>query len=192
MYRTNSRKQQEFPDFYLPFSGHLDPDNRWIALARLVPWELVDEIYAEALRNDRGAPALPSRLAFGAILIKERLGLTDRETVEAIRENPYLQFFIGNEEFIQSLPFDASLMVGFRKRFGEQGLTQISEAIALASIEQARQHEAANDTNDQEDDSPPSEADTTANDANDTRSTSVFASSESCTKQTRVGSTTGS
>jgi len=41
-------------------------------------------------------------VALGALLIKERLGLTDRETVEAIQENPYLQFFIGYEEFSEA------------------------------------------------------------------------------------------
>jgi hypothetical protein len=133
MYRRNCPQQSEFPDFYLPFSGHLDPENRWIQLARLVPWPLAEEIYHEDLCEDFGAPIVPSRTALGALLVKERLGLTDRETVEAIRENPYLQFFIGLEEFTQEKPFDASLMVDFRKRFGEEGMRRIAEAIALAS-----------------------------------------------------------
>lgn len=137
MYRSNSSEQLEFPDFYLPFSGHLDPENRWVVLARLVPWKLAEEIYLESLCDDFGAPALPARVALGALLIKERLQLTDRETVEAIQENPYLQFFIGCEEFTHERPFDASVMVDFRKRFGEEGLARINEAVALASIPEA-------------------------------------------------------
>lgn len=136
MYRRQSTQQLEFADFYLPFSGELDPENRWIGLAELVPWELAEEIYVTHLCEDFGQPIIPARTALGALLIKERLGLTDRETVEAIRENPYLQFFIGLEEFTQDKPFDASLMVDFRKRFGEEGLQQIAEAIALASLPQ--------------------------------------------------------
>jgi hypothetical protein len=31
------------------------------------------------------------------LIIKARLGLTDEELVEQIKENPYLQFFIGLE-----------------------------------------------------------------------------------------------
>jgi len=142
MYRSGSGGQLEFPDFYLPFSGHLDPDNRWVAMARLVPWELAEEIYLESLCDDFGAPALSARVALGALLIKERLGLTDRETVETIRENPYLQFFLGFEEFSQKRPFDASVMVDFRKRFGEDGISQISEAIALASVSEAMNPDA--------------------------------------------------
>lgn len=135
MYRSH-RQQLEFPDFYLPFSGELDPDNRWVKLASLVPWELAEEIYHADLCEDFGAPVVPSRVALGALIIKERLRLTDRETVETIRENPYLQFFIGNPEFTQDRPFDASLMVDFRKRFGEDGMQRIAEAVALKSLGQ--------------------------------------------------------
>jgi IS5 family transposase len=134
MYCSDNRQQLEFPDFYLPFSGHLDPNNRWVALARLVPWELAETIYHADLCKDSGQPIVPARVALGALLIKERLGLTDRETVETIQENPYLQFFIGTEEFTQEPPFDASLMVDFRKRFGEEGVQRMAEAIALASL----------------------------------------------------------
>lgn len=139
MYRSSSRRQREFPDFYLPFSGHLDPENRWVVLARLVPWELAEQIYHEGLCEDFGAPIVPSRTALGALLVKERLGLTDRETVAAIQENPYLQFFIGCEEFTSDRPFDASLMVDFRKRFGETGMQRIGAAIALGSLQQTEQ-----------------------------------------------------
>ncbi len=38
-----------------------------------------------------GAPAKSGRLAYGALLIKERLGLTDEETAEQVQENPDLQ-----------------------------------------------------------------------------------------------------
>lgn len=148
MYRSKNRQQMEFPDFYLPFSGHLDPENRWVALAQLVPWELAEEIYHADLCKDSGQPIVPSRVALGALLVKERLGLTDRETVETIQENPYLQFFIGLEEFSQDRPFDASLMVDFRKRFGEDGMQRMAEAIALASLPEA---EAESD----EDSEPP-------------------------------------
>jgi len=143
MYRSKNHRQLEFPDFYLPFSGHLAPENRWIALAQLVPWELAEEVYHADLCEDFGAPIVPSRTALGALLIKERLGLTDRETVEAIQENPYLQFFIGFEEFTQDRPFDASLMVDFRKRFGEEGIQRMSEAVALAVLQEAMLQETS-------------------------------------------------
>jgi len=55
-------------------------------------------------------------MALGALIIKARLGLTDKELVEQIKENPYLQFLIGLEASQYSVPFDPSMMVYFRKR----------------------------------------------------------------------------
>ena len=166
MYRTQSRQQLEFPNFYLPFSGQLDPENRWVLLTGLVPWKLAETIYHANLSEDLGAPIVPARTALGALLVKERLGLTDRETVEAIRENPYLQFFIGLEEFTQDKPFDASLMVDFRKRFGEAGLEQIAEAIALASLPPAAEAQAPhNDDQDGKDQGDDNQSDDTNSDA---------------------------
>jgi len=135
MYRRSNPDQLEFIDFYLPFSGRLNADNRWVQLSKIVPWELAEDIYHAGRRSDFGAPIVPARVALGALIIKERLGLTDRETVETIRENPYLQYFIGLEEFTEKRPFDPSLMVEFRKRFGVDGMQQISQAIAIASVE---------------------------------------------------------
>ncbi len=180
MYRSKDCKQQEFPDFYLPFSGHLDPENRWVSLARLVPWELAEEIYHEGLCEDFGAPIVSARVALGALLIKERLGLTDRETVAAIRENPYLQFFIGCEEFTQARPFDASLMVDFRKRFGEEGIGRMAEAIALASIQET---EAPTDDTPQpptNEEGPTSSAQTTSEHSKDKTNRGKLIADASC------------
>jgi hypothetical protein len=155
MYRSKNRQQLEFANFYLPFSGHLDPDNRWVALARLVPWELAEEIYHADLCQDSGQPIIPARVALGALLIKERQGLTDRETVETIAENPYMQFFLGREEFTQEPLFDASLMVDFRKRFGEEGMQRMAEAIALASLKKPEAESPETESEETDDSDPP-------------------------------------
>jgi len=145
VYRKKVLRQLEFVDFYMPFSGKLNAENRWVKLAEIIPWELAEEIYADAFCDDFGAPALPARLALGALLIKEREGLTDRGTVETIQENPYMQFFIGLQEFTEERAFDPSLMVEFRKRFGEAGLARISEAVALAQAGVKPHEQASNE-----------------------------------------------
>jgi hypothetical protein len=70
------------------------------------------------------------RLAFGALFIKQRLGLTDEETVEQIRENAYMQFFLGFAGYSSKPPFDPSMMVHFRNRFSEEDLKRTNELIA--------------------------------------------------------------
>jgi len=70
------------------------------------------------------------RLAIGALFIRQRLGLTDEETVEQIRENAYMRFFLGFAGYSSKAPFDSSMMVHFRKRFSEEELRWINELIA--------------------------------------------------------------
>lgn len=128
MLKADSR-QQEFENFVIPFGGKLNRENRWVVLSNLVPWDLVRSHYEASLDSSQGAPSLNGRIAFGALLIKEKLGLVDREVVEQIVENPYLQYFLGYEQYSTEKPFDASMMVHFRKRFREESLREINEQI---------------------------------------------------------------
>ncbi len=59
-----------------------------------MPLEELEETYAPQFNPTTGAPTKPVRLAFGTLVIKRRLGLTDEETVEQIRENTYMQYFL--------------------------------------------------------------------------------------------------
>ena len=65
-----------------------------------------------------------------ALFIKQRLGLADEETVEQIRENAYMQFFLGFAGYSSKAPFDPSMMVHLRKRFLEVDLNRINGLIA--------------------------------------------------------------
>ena len=66
-------------------------------------------------------------MALGALIIKEKLGASDRETVEQIRENPYLQYFIGLSSYSNEIPFDASLLVHFRKRININLVNKVNQ-----------------------------------------------------------------
>jgi hypothetical protein len=130
MYRKHHNGQLSIAEFHVPFGGTLDPNNRWVVFSSLLPWEELEETYAPQFSPTTGAPAKSVRLAFGALFIKQRLGLTDEETVEQIRENAYMQFFLGFAGYSSKAPFDPSMMVHFRKRFTEGDLNRINELIA--------------------------------------------------------------
>jgi transposase, IS5 family len=129
MYRKHHNGQLSIEEFHVPFGGTLDPENRWVLFSSLMPWEELEATYAPQFSLTTGAPAKPVRLAFGALFIKQRLGLTDEETVEQIRENAYMQFFLGFAGYSSKAPFDPSMMVHFRKRFSEEDLKRINELI---------------------------------------------------------------
>ena len=116
MYKKVKQLETESENFELPFGGKLAEDNRWVIMAKLIPWAEVEEEYAKKFTLLLGAPAKSSRMALGALIIKEKLGISDRETVEQIRENPYLQYFIGLNSYRNEAPFEASMLVHFRQR----------------------------------------------------------------------------
>jgi transposase, IS5 family len=130
MYKQENYFQTEmdFGEFFLPFGGKLDKENRWIKLSSQIPWNEFESMYAEQF-GSTGNAAKSLRMALGSLIIKERLGLTDRETVEQIRENPYLQYFIGLTAYQSESPFDASSMVYFRKRFDAAFIGKLNERI---------------------------------------------------------------
>ena len=129
MYRKRDKNQLTMEEFYLPFGEGLRSDNRWVRMSGLIPWDLVEEIYADRLSAEKGRAAIPSRIAFGALYIKEQENLTDAGTVMYLSENPYAQYFVGLKEFRTEPLFDASMMVHFRKRFGPEAIRQINEIL---------------------------------------------------------------
>jgi hypothetical protein len=139
MYRHNQR-QLEFENFALPFAGKLRSDNRWVKLAKFIPWDEFEPEYAKAAsKSHQGPPAKSVRIALGSLIIKERLGTSDEETVEQIRENPYLQYFLGFKEYIDEQPFDPSLFVYFRKRFSESKLSELNETVAQKALAEEKE-----------------------------------------------------
>ncbi len=131
MYRKPDVNQLAFEEFVLPFGGKLRSDNRWVLLAKQIPWAEVETEYEQQFsQDDMGSPAKSSRLALGALILKERLGVTDRELVEQIAENPYLQYFLGLLAYQDEAPFHHSLLTTFRKRLTHESLEKINDAIA--------------------------------------------------------------
>lgn len=94
----------------------MNPDNRWIRLADNIPWNEFEKKYAGLFPNDTGNVAKPLRMALGSLIIQKKFQFSDRELVEQITENPYLQYFIGLPGYQDEPPFDPSTLVLFRKR----------------------------------------------------------------------------
>lgn len=127
MYISSNEDQLTIENFFMPFGGKLLKTNRWVKLTSMMPWEHIEQIYMESFQSERGRPAISSRIAFGAIFIKENDNLTDESTVAAISENPYMQYFLGLTAFQVEPLFDSSMMVHFRKRFPVEEVAKINE-----------------------------------------------------------------
>ena len=129
MYKFERYRQIGLADFNQPLGLKMNPENRWVKKAETIPWDAIEERYAKLFPSKTGMPAKPLRTALGALLIQKQLGFSDRELVEEIAENPYLQYFIGLPGFQTVPPFVPSLLVEFRKRLTEDILSEINEMI---------------------------------------------------------------
>jgi len=156
MYRKNQYQQYSITDFNQPIGLKMNPENRWVKKAAMIPWNEIEEKYAKLFPSKTGMPAKPLRMALGSLLIQKQLEFSDRELVEEITENPYFQYFIGLPGYQTEAPFVPSLLVEFRKRLTPEVLAEINEMII--------------DFNSPDDPTPPSGGDTDSNDSGDSNS----------------------
>lgn len=125
-----SPNQLSLETFASPFAQRLKQDNRWVVLADLIPWDEVCGTYLKHVGISRtGRPALSPRVVIGSLIIKHILNLDDRETVDQISENMYMQYFLGFPSFSIEPAFDPSLFVEFRKKLGADQINAINEKI---------------------------------------------------------------
>jgi len=131
MLRKRDCEQMTVEDFIGPIGGKLSAENRWVKMAKVMPWDLVEEIYAKSFKNDNteGRPPIPSRMAYGALYIKENENFPQRTTMLHISENVYMQYFLGLTEFHPELLFDSSMLTYIAARFSKDDMKRINEEL---------------------------------------------------------------
>ncbi len=157
MIRTQSSRQLSIAEFDWPFQTTLDEQNRWVKLSECIPWDALAEAYYKNLSSTQGRPIKDARLVIGAVIIKHKLCLSDRETVAQIQENPYLQFFVGLPGYQMEAPFAPSLFVEIRKRMGQSVFDVFYDAV-IEAVEKPKQkptRKEKSDNSDDDDNAPP-------------------------------------
>jgi len=127
--------------FKHPFHQDLDKENRWVKLAELITWDELASVYASKLRSNEGRKSVDIRHVLGALIVKHKLKLDDRGTIEMIQENIYLQYFCGLKEFTTKAIFDPSLFVDIRKRLGGLEFEKFNQLV-ISKSEQIKPHQA--------------------------------------------------
>ena len=124
MIKYTPSNQLTLEGFSHPFEQELSPQNRWVKLAKVIPWDALAEVYAQSLSSTSGRESIDVRMVIGALIVKHKLGLEDRGTVAMISENIYLQYFCGLPSFQTQLPFHPTVFVDIRKRMGASRFEQ--------------------------------------------------------------------
>jgi IS5 family transposase len=159
MFRYTNSSQISLDDFMDNLGKKLNPKNRWVRLAHQIPWDDLAKIYSEALCTNMGRPSKDARLVIGAIIIKHKKGLPDEEVIPEVQENPYLQYFVGLQEFTYKPIFDPSLFVALRKRLGTEAFEQFSQKFIdqVKSVEQLKKKKPGKGKNQKSENSQSSE-----------------------------------
>src|SRR5207237_3199905 len=116
----------------------IDLDHALAKLAREIDWRFLEERFGAVYTDGPGQPPLPTRLMAGLAILKHTYDLSDEVLCERWVENPYYQFFCGEEFFQHRLVFDRSSLTRWRHRMGEERLQALlQESLAVATKTEA-------------------------------------------------------
>jgi transposase, IS5 family len=116
----------------------IDMRHALVKLARAVDWAFLERTFGEAYTDGPGQPPLPTRLMAGLIILKYTHNLSDEALCDRWVENPYYQFFCGEEFFQHELVLDRSSLSNWRKRMGEEKVKALlQESLAVATRTEA-------------------------------------------------------
>lgn len=126
----------------------LSKSNRWVKLADNLPWDRIEREYNKRLRNAHcGAGNKPARMVVGALIVKHVEQLSDEKTIQAIQENPYMQYLLGLPAFTDQPVFVPELFVQIRKRLDEQFFNMLTLMLAEADGSKPKAEEVDGDGN---------------------------------------------
>ena len=112
----------------------IDLDHALVKLGEAIDWRFLERKFGEAYSDKPGHPPLPTRLMAGLAILKHTYDLSDEALCERWVENPYFQYFCGEEFFQHCLVFDRSSLTRWRQRMGEEKLLALlQESLSTAA-----------------------------------------------------------
>jgi IS5 family transposase len=125
------RSQEEL--FRSRLEQMIDLGHELCQLANQIDWERFIKEFGQLYVEKTGRPGLPIRLLVGLHYLKHLYGESDESVVAKYLENPYWQYFCGNEYFEHSLPCDPTSLVKWRHRVKWEGIEKLfQESIQVA------------------------------------------------------------
>lgn len=117
--------------FGIRLEDFLNKKHPLFILSSKIDWDYFHEEFGLKF-NDRGRPALPTRLVVALTYLKYTYNLSDESLVAGFLENAYWQYFCGFEYFQHEFPCDSSSLTRWRKRLGEEGCRKLlSETLRM-------------------------------------------------------------
>src|SRR6516225_4791077 len=116
----------------------IDIKHALVKLARAIDWGFLEQTFGAVYTDKPGQPPLPTRLMAGLAILKHTYDLSDEALCDRWLENPYFQYFCGEEFFQHALVFDRSSLTRWRQRMGDDKLKALlQESLAVATRTEA-------------------------------------------------------
>ena len=127
-------RDERHKDLFRPSLDEIiDLNHPLVRLAHEIDWDFLDERFSSVCRPGPGQSPLPTRLVAGLLIIKHMHDLSDEVLCARWVENPYYQYFCGEESFQHVLPFERSSLSRWRQRLGEEQLAALlQESLSVA------------------------------------------------------------
>ena len=133
MIPKDERKTPQKRLFAIDLEDLIDKRHPLAVMAERIDWKATETCFEPCYSPDAGQRGLPIRLQVGLQILKEMYALSDEVVVARWVENPYWQYFCGEQVFVHKPPMDDWTMGRFRRRIGKAGARQlVNMSIKLA------------------------------------------------------------
>lgn len=116
--------------------AQLNAQHALFKLAEALDWEYFEPEFGAVVTAEGGRPALPVRLMVGLHYLKALYNESDESVVAKWVENPYWQYFCGEETFQHQLPCHPTSLGNWRKRVGVEGVEKLLSQVIKTALQQ--------------------------------------------------------
>lgn len=135
MLKKNPKNNGQNDFFKDRLENIINMSHRLVRLSELIAWDALEASISKYYCTSNGRPGGSVRLMTGLLMLKDIEGQSDESVCERWVENPYWQYFCGEEFFRHQFPVSPESLSYFRKRIGEEGMEALlAETIRLGLI----------------------------------------------------------
>jgi IS5 family transposase len=112
--------------------------NDFVILRQVIPWQTIINQLTQLYHNNSGRLGKSLRVMVALLILSRLRSLSDREVVEQVKENRYMQYFCNVPDEGLATFVNPSLLSRFRKRMGKKGIaiieTEVFELLRQSGI----------------------------------------------------------
>lgn len=123
--------------FKVQLKSLISAQHSLVILTHKIDWDAINQEF-EKYYSKEGRPSVPTRTMAGLLMLKSMFDEADETLIDRWIENPYWQYFCGEQFFRHDQPCDPSELVHFRKRIQKNGheyLLKVSASLHGKDIE---------------------------------------------------------